>query len=265
MSVAQAHPVPLNGDLRGTEGTPIVILHGLLGSSRNWRSVASELARHHRVCALDMRNHGTSPHSGPFTLDEMAADVEMWIKTHFASEMVTLLGHSLGGKTAMKVACRSPELVRGLMIVDISSEAAPRRWTHVFKAMQDIDLRTLRDRKEAEDLLEANGIEDWAFRKFLSSNLETKDGHWRWKIGLDALAKSGDELVSTVLETGQHFDGPTLLIRGAKSDFAPDADIPAMRTHFPALRVETIPGAAHNIHIEATRLFLDCVRVFLAA
>jgi pimeloyl-ACP methyl ester carboxylesterase len=244
----------------------VVVLHGLLGSSRNWRSVIAELSRNHRVCALDLRNHGASPHSGPFTMDDMTADVEAWLEAHPAAAPATLIGHSLGGKTAMKLACRRPDLVRALIIVDISSKATPRRWVHVFKAMQGIDLSALRDRKDAEHRLEADGVQDWAFRKFLSSNLETDEqGRWRWKIGLDALSASCEGLVAEVLTPEQHFDGPTLLIRGAKSDFAPDADIPAMRQHFPTLRVETIPNAAHNIHIEAQRSFLDIVRAFLAA
>ncbi|MBN1404334.1 MAG: alpha/beta fold hydrolase [Opitutales bacterium] len=252
--------------MRGEAGTAVVILHGLLGGARNWRGVAAELAKNHRVYALDLRNHGASPHSSPFTLNEMAADVEAWIESRLPDEKVILMGHSLGGKVAMKCACHNPGLVGKLIIVDISSEAAPRRWTHVFKAMLSLDLDSLQNRMDAEERLEKNGIEGWAFRKFISSNLAQDDsGRWVWRIGLDALAASSDELVSEVLENGQRYEGPTLLVRGEKSDFAPDADLPAMREHFPALHLSTIAGAAHNIHVESPRLFLDAVRAFIEA
>jgi pimeloyl-ACP methyl ester carboxylesterase len=244
----------------------VVILHGMLGSARNWRTVATALAKTYRVSALDLRNHGESPHTGPFTVGDLSRDVEAWIENNVADGPVAILGHSLGGKTAMKLACRRPDMVRRLIVVDISTEQAPHRWNKIFDAVVSLDLATLKDRKQAEAHLEAHGIDDWAMRKFLTTNLELdKCGGWKWKIGVEALHDSADQIVAPVLEPDEHFDGPVLLLRGGKSEYSPLADIPAMKAHFPALRVETVPDAGHNVHIDAPHAFLDAVRAFLSA
>ena len=107
--------VPLHSDSRGTEGMRVVILHGMLGSARNWRTVTAALAKTCRVSALDLRNHGESPHTGPFTVGDLSRDVEAWIENNVADGPVALLGHSLGGKTALKLACRRPDMVRKLI------------------------------------------------------------------------------------------------------------------------------------------------------
>ncbi len=258
--------LPLHHVRRGQGGEAVVILHGLLGSSRNWRGIAAQLAPHLSVYTLDLRNHGSSPHSGPFTLAEMANDLRHWLLEQFHGEATTLVGHSLGGKVAMKLACQEPELVRKLAIVDISSEPAPRRWGQVFAAMQSLDLSQVQERRDAEAHLETAGIADWAFRKFISSSLEQDaEGRWRWKIGLDALAASADQLVCSVLDDGELYEGPTLLIRGGKSDFVPDADLPAMRGHFPNLELVDIEGASHNIHIDAPQQFAETIKTFACA
>ena len=263
--LGSCQPVPLSAQSQGTAGIRVVILHGLLGSARNWRTVTAALSKNFRVSALDLRNHGDSPHTGPFTLDDLACDVEAWMDANIHDGPVTFLGHSLGGKTAMKLACRRPDLVRKLILADISSEPAPRRWGSVFAAMLSLDLSTLRDRKQAEEHLKANGVEDWAMRKFLASNLDLDGGKWRWKIGVRAMYESSDQIVGPVLAPADRYDGPVLLIRGAESEYAPVKDIPAMRAHFPAMRVETLPNAAHNVHIDAPHAFLDAVRGFLNA
>lgn len=259
-------PVPLHCETRGTEGRRVVMLHGLLGAARNWRYVAAQLGKTCRAYSLDLRNHGESPHTPPFTLSDLVGDVEAWIDGNsVAGDVpVTLIGHSLGGKVAMKLACKRPDLVERLIIVDISTETAPRRWGPIFSAMLSIDLALLKDRKDAEDQLEAKGISDWAMRKFLSSNLATDEtGRWRWKIGVEALNASAEDIVSRVLDEDAHYLGPTLLIRGELSEYAPLADIPAMMEHFPLLRVETIMGAAHNVHVDAPHKFIDVVQNFV--
>lgn len=263
-----ASSVPLHYESRGADGVPVVMLHGLLGSARNWRFVSAQLAKSCRTYALDLRNHGESPHTPPFTLDDLVVDVEAWLEEHLRGLAVpaTLLGHSLGGKVAMKLACKRPDLVGRLVIVDISTEAAPRRWGAVFAAMLGIDLASLKDRKEAEDYLEAHGIGDWAMRKFLASNLSVDEaGRWTWKIGVESLEASAENIVVRVLEPEAHFDGPVLLVRGGLSPYAPLADVPAMQGHFPSLHVETIPGAGHNVHVDSPHRFLEAVMGFIQA
>jgi esterase len=259
-------PVPLHCESRGTDGRRIVMLHGLLGSARNWRFVAAQLGKTCRADALDLRNHGESPHTPPFTLGDLVGDVEAWLEANVHDGPVALMGHSLGGKTAMKLACKRPDLVGRLIVVDISTEPAPRRWGPVFAAMMGIDLGTLKDRKDAEAQLEAKGVSDWALRKFLSSNLAVDEsGRWKWKIGVESLNASAEDIVSRVLDEDARYSGPTLLIRGELSLYAPLAEVPAMRAHFPLLRVETIPGAGHNVHIDSPHKFIDAVLGFMNA
>jgi len=259
-------PVPLHCEARGADGRCVVMLHGLLGAARNWRFVAAQLGKTCRAYALDLRNHGDSPHTPPFTLGDLVCDVETWIETNIPGGPVTMMGHSLGGKVAMKLACKRPDLVERLVIVDISTQPAPRRWGPVFAAMLGIDLAALKDRKGAEDQLEAKGVTDWAMRKFLSSNLAVdKSGRWSWKIGVASLNASAEDIVAKVLDDDARYEGPALLIRGGLSPYAPLADIPAMREHFPLLKVETMPGSGHNVHIDSPHKFLDVVQGFINA
>ncbi|HNX04422.1 MAG TPA: alpha/beta fold hydrolase [Opitutales bacterium] len=257
-------PAALHFEVRGESGPVVVLVHGLLGSSRNWHFIAGELGKRYRVIVPDQRNHGDSPHTGPFDIADLAADLGVLIERE-APSGVCLVGHSLGGKASMRLACERPGLVRRLVIADISSEVAPRRWDVYFKVMQDLDLAFVTKRSDAENFFEAKGVADWGMRKFLSSNLVQEGKVWRWRIGLEALSKSAVNVTAASLEPGMHYDGPSLLVRGGASDYAPLADLPAMKTHFPALRVETIPEVGHNLHIEAPRAFLDAIRGFLAA
>lgn len=256
--------VPLHYEIRGTEGPVVVLVHGLLGSSRNWRFVSEWLARHYRVVMPDMRNHGESPHTGPFGIADLAADLGALLEK-VAPAGAYLVGHSLGGKASMRVACERPGLVRRLVIADISSESTPRRWDGYFRAMQGLDLAFVRHRSDAENWLESQGVSDWGMRKFLTSNLVQEGRAWRWRIGLEALSKSAESITSAALAPEMRYEGPALLVRGGKSDFAPVDEIPAMKVHFPNLLVETIPESGHNLHIEAPMKFLDSVRGFFAA
>jgi esterase len=257
-------PVPLAAKVCGDAGEVVVFLHGLLGSSRNWRAISSMMADRFRVYALDMRNHGESPRTGVFGFDELACDVDAWIRNNLEGASVTLVGHSLGGKAAMRMACRSPELVKRLVLVDISSESAPRRWGPIFEVMLSLDLSTLKNRKEAEAFFESRGIADWGMRKFLASNLDDSGGAWRWKMALDTLAASSENYIGAVLEAGMHYDGPVLLIRGGRSDYAPEKDFPVMRAHFPKLEIETVENAGHNVHIDTPQSFVAKLEAFIA-
>lgn len=261
---AISRAVPLHYLERGAEGPAVILVHGLLGSSRNWHFIAGELAKHYRVIAPDLRNHGESPHTGPFTIADMAADLGLLIET-VAPTGAYLVGHSLGGKASMRLACERPGLVRRLVIADISSGKAPRRWDPFFKVMQALDLSYVRRRSDAENFFESRGVADWGMRKFLSSNLVQEGTSWRWRIGLEALSASAEEVSAAFLDSAMRYEGPALLVRGGASDYAPLAEVPAMKEHFPALRVETIPEAGHNLHIDAPRAFLDAIRGFFAA
>ncbi len=257
-------PVELFHRLVGeAQKPPLVVLHGLLGSSRNWATTARDLAATHAVYLLDLRNHGQSPHTPAMDFPSLAADLSRWLDTRgFAS--VDLLGHSLGGKVAMRLACDAPERLRQLIVADIAPRDYAPHFACEFAALQTLDLGTLTRRKDAEDALEAAGIDDWAMRAFLLTNLtgNASEG-FHWQANLDALTDSLEAIGRSPLSANDRFDGPVLFVRGAQSDFVSDGDQTAIRHHFPAARLETIPQAAHNVHVQNRPAFVASVQRFL--
>jgi len=248
-------------ELGGAGQPPLLLLHGLLGSSRNWQTAGRDLAARYHVFALDLRNHGESPHADEMTYAATVDDVLGWMDARGFAR-ATLLGHSMGGKTAMLLACRHPERVERLVIVDI----APKNYLWAahraeFAAMHELDLAHLKSRGEAELKLEAR-VDDWAMRKFLTTNLARTDaGGWRWQINLPVLTTALPLLEANPLAAEDRFDGSTQLMIGGKSRYVLPEDHAAIRTHFPAARIETIANSGHNPHMDARQEF---VRVVLA-
>ncbi|HEY0945939.1 MAG TPA: alpha/beta fold hydrolase [Opitutaceae bacterium] len=246
-------------DLGGVGNPPLIVLHGLLGSSRNWLTVGGDLAANYHVCALDLRNHGKSPHLEPMTYEAMMEDVLGWLDAHHLKR-VTLMGHSMGGKVAMLLACRYPERVERLVVVDI----APKDYlSHAhraeFAAMNELDLEVLQSRSEAELRFEAR-VSDWAMRKFLATNLEREPhGAWRWQINLPVLTAALPALEKTPLADDDRFSGPALFVTGGKSRYVGTGDLAVIDAHFPAARVEIIAEAGHNPHMEAREAFVAAV------
>ena len=247
-------------DFGGAGNPPLLILHGLLGSSRNWQTAGAALAEKFHVFALDLRNHAASPHAEEMTYAAMMADVLAWMDAH-ALPRAALLGHSLGGKVAMLLACRHPERVARLIAVDIAPKNyPPQEHRAEFAAMNELDLSGLHSRGEAERRFEAR-VPDWAMRKFLSTNLahDAGSGRWRWQINLPALTRALPELEKNPLAPDDRYDGPALFIPGEKSPYVQPADHAGIRHHFPAARIETIAGAGHNPHMEAREKFVRSI------
>jgi esterase len=241
----------------------LVILHGMLGSSRNWQTVGRDLAAKFHVFALDLRNHGGSPHAEEMTYAAMMEDVMGWLDAH-ELKRVTLLGHSMGGKVAMLLASRHPERVERLIVVDI----APKDYFWVahraeFAAMNELDLAHLQSRAEAELRFEAR-VSDWAMRKFLATNLEraAEGNGWRWVVNLPALTAALPLLEKNPLEPGDRFMGPALFLTGGKSNYVQPADRSAVGQHFPAVQWAVLPESGHNPHIEARESFVASVLRF---
>ena len=237
-------------DLGGAGRPPLVLLHGLLGSSRNWQTAGTDLAEHFHVRALDLRNHGRSPQADAMSYEEMMGDVLAWLDAHRLTR-VTLLGHSLGGKVAMRLACRTPARVARLIVVDIAPRDYPEKLERAeFAAMHALDLAAVKTRADAERAMEP-WVSDWAMRKFLSTNLEQDAaGAWRWAINLSALTAAVPELIRTPLVEGDRFAGPARFIVGGRSDFVRAEDHAAIRRHFPAADIVTLP-TGHNPHMES--------------
>ena len=246
-------------DLGGAGLPPLVVLHGMLGSARNWQTAGRDLANRFHVFALDLRNHGGSPHAETMTYPEMMADVIEWLDAQ-GIEKATLLGHSMGGKTAMLLAARYPERVARLIVADI----APKDYFWVghrvnFTAMNELDLAGVHSRAEAEMRLEGR-VTNWAMRKFLATNLESADdGTWRWTINLPAITAALSTLEKTPFSPGDRYDGPTSFIAGGQSDYIGCEDEAIIRRHFPAATIERIPESGHNPHMEARDKFIALV------
>jgi pimeloyl-ACP methyl ester carboxylesterase len=243
----------------GGSGPPIIVLHGLLGSSRNWQSAGAALAlRGPRVIALDLRNHGDSPWADECRVTDMVEDVVAWIN-QAAIAPVHLLGHSLGGKVAMRLAVDHPALVSRLTVVDIAPRVYAPRFMTEFAAMRSVDLSALKSRRDAENALEAH-ISNWALRQFILTNLsQGPTGNWLWKVNLDALERGLPGIQENPLMPGQSYQGPTRLIRGGMSNYVLDEDIPHFLQYFPHGDVVTLSDSGHNPHFDARSGFLDAV------
>ncbi len=246
-------------DLGGVGQPPMIVLHGLLGSSRNWLSTGRDLAKHFHVFALDARNHGKSPHAPEMTYDVMMHDIIAWMDAQGLAS-ATIVGHSMGGKTAMLLACRHPERVDRLVVVDI----APKDYFWVahrgeFAAMTELDLASLTSRTEAELRFEAR-VPSLAMRKFLSTNLERDDdGAWRWQINLPVLTESLSAMEKNSLQPADRYTGPTLFVIGGRSRYAESGDHALITQHFPAVRIEVIADSGHNPHMDQRVEFVRLV------
>lgn len=231
----------------------------MLGSSRNWQTAGADLAANFHVHAVDLRNHGQSPHAAGMSYTEMMEDVLAWLAGQGLST-ATILGHSMGGKVAMLLACRRPEVVERLIVVDI----APKDYFWVghrasFAAMNELSLTDLRSRAEAEMRFEAR-VPNWAMRKFLTTNLErTEAGTWKWQINLPVLTQSLAGLESNPLSADDRYTGRTLFLAGGKSEYVLAEDEPGLRRHFPAAQVQRIAASGHNPHMETRAEFVAAV------
>ena len=244
-----------------------MVLHGLFGSGDNWGAVSRHLiddAVAIRIVAVDLRNHGKSPHHADMNYRVMADDV---IETLGALNIhhCTMLGHSMGGKVAMELALSADRDRIGidrLIVVDIAPRDHEPSHREILSALSAIDLTLLKRRSDADQQLAAD-IPDAAVRQFLLKNLVRDDpGHYRWRLNLRALSNHYDEL--TGAPAVQHrYDQPTLLLRGTQSDYVTTADLALFRQFFTHLVDHPVPGAGHWLHITHTSEVADAISTFL--
>ena len=243
-------------------GAPLVVLHGLFGSSRNWDGIATSLASSNRVLAVDLRNHGNSPWAEPMTYSEMIDDLRAFCDRHGLGR-VAFLGHSIGGKTAMLFALLYGHLVDALIVVDIAPVAYAHTFVRHVRAMQDIDFSRQITRSAVEGQL-SRAIPDVAERRFLMQNLITTDGKLAWRINLPAIREFMDELTGFPPVDGLDYTGRCLFIAGGRSEYLRRDDHPTVLTLFPDAEFATIEDAGHRVHAEQPRRFVDAVLAFLA-
>ena len=235
------------------QGTPVVILHGLLGSGRNWTSFARGLSASRRALTLDLRNHGRSPWHEEMDYLAMAGDVTALIETQ-ALGPVRLMGHSMGGKVAMVVALSRPELVERLVVVDIAPVVYDAAYAAPYvAALAAIDPSEHTSRRTVDEAL-AKTVRDPFLRGFLLTNLERADDGFRWCVNLEAITRHMDDLMGFPAVTGR-YQGPSLFVGGATSDYLAAGNRPAVLERFPSAKIQMVPGAGHWVHVEAPEAF----------
>lgn len=261
----------------GTAGPRVVFVHGLFGQGRNWTSIAKGLADRHRVTLVDLPNHGHSPWTDRVDYLDMAELLAAELRR--MGEPVTLVGHSMGGKVAMQLALRSPELLRALVVVDVApadypefggrtddpdEEASP--FAGFIAAMRALDLDHLRSRDDADEALRS-AVPSRMVRSFLLQSLvrEETGAGWRWRLNLEALDRDLRRLRGFPdPPPGATFEGPVLWIAGANSTYVLPEDRARMDELFPATRLVRIKNAGHWVHSEQPEVFLETVQRFLA-
>ncbi len=250
----------------GGEGQPpLVILHGLLGSSRNWTTTGKLLARSFEVFALDLRGHGDSPWAPPperdYTFSACAADVAAWLDTKGVRQPI-LLGHSLGGKIAMRVAVDSPARCRALVVADIAPRDYAPHHAEAFAAMHALDLAKLPSRAEAEEKLKAQLKDDNLARFLLTNLVREADAGFRWRMDLSGLFAALPQLARSSLKPGETYAGPSLFLRGDESDFIRDSDRSFIAAHFPRHQILALGRAGHNLHVDQPAAFATALEYF---
>jgi pimeloyl-ACP methyl ester carboxylesterase len=246
----------------GESGAPVVILHGLLGSARNWSTFARQLGETRRVFALDLRNHGASPWADEMTYDQMADDVRAFLARQ-GLPAAAVIGHSMGGKVAMRLALAHGEQVLRLVVVDVAPVAYRRSFNAYVDAMRGLNLSGINRRSEADALL-ADKIDDRGVRGFLLQNLASGEDGLAWRVALQALADNMPGRVGFP-EPGadERYEGPALFVTGGRSDYVRPEHRATIRRLFPNAQFAAIPEAGHWVHAEAPEKFLEVVGAFL--
>ena len=236
-------------------GRPVVILHGLFGAGCNWTPIAQSLATHYRVYLPDARNHGASPWSESMTYPEMALDVKALIESEHL-EQPFVVGHSMGGKTAMALALENPQLISGLAVIDIAPERYAEQFPSYVSAMRSLSVAAAATQRQIQDLL-ASSLHPGASEEFLQQNLRRYNDRFDWRVNLMATVRCMRDLC-TFPEPLQHqrYDGLALFLAGADSDYVRPESMETILNLFPAVQVERIPDAGHWVHVDQPQALL---------
>ncbi len=246
--------------IRG-KGKTLIILHGLFGSSDNWQSLARKFSKKNRVITVDQRNHGRSFHHEEFNYDVMVEDLENLYQSLNLADAI-LIGHSMGGKTAMKFALKNPSSVEKLIVVDIGPKHYPIHHDKIIDALCDLDIEKFEKREELDQEL-AKSIPNLAVRQFLLKNL-VRDRHnkLKWRINLPAIKKNLTK-VGEEIKGPDPYEGPTLFVAGALSNYINSEDELHVKILFPKATITYFKNAGHWIHADAPDAFFDLVSSFI--
>ncbi|MBU2525837.1 MAG: alpha/beta fold hydrolase [Bacteroidetes bacterium] len=244
------------------QGKPLLILHGFLGMLDNWKTIGNQLANDgFQVHLIDLRNHGNSFHSDEFNYDVMADDIKKYSDSHQLNSCC-ILGHSMGGKVAMKVAVSYPNFVSKLVVVDIAPKTYPPHHGEILKGLSALPLDSIQSRQEADEAL-AVYVAEKAVRQFLLKNLyRSNTGRFELKCNIEVLAKAEAKIGENFSITDQYL-GETLFVRGENSGYIEDLDKLVIQNHFPKATLQTIASAGHWVHAENPKDFYNSVKLFL--
>ncbi len=251
----------LYSKIEGT-GKPLLILHGFLGMSDNWKTLGVQFASlGYQVHLLDLRNHGKSFHSNEFSYELMGNDVFEYCQANNLNK-VTILGHSMGGKTAMLFATSYPEIVEKLIIADIGPKFYPQHHQTILEGLNAIDFSLKPTRNQVEEIL-SHYITDFGTRQFLLKSLYWQEpGQLAFRFNLSVFNVKIEEIGKS-LPDNTVFTAPTLFIRGGNSNYILDGDFEKISKHFPNSSIETIQDVGHWLHAENPILFYEIVSKFL--
>jgi esterase len=239
---------------------PIVILHGLFGSSDNWLTQAKLLSNDYRIFTVDQRNHGQSPHDDTWDYKAMVSDLNSFFEDHNIADAI-VIGHSMGGKTAMNFALAHPDKVAKLIVVDISPRYYDLEHYTILEGLNAMNLAEITSRNEADAQL-SQYVPEPDVRQFLLKNLQRKaEGGFSWKINLPVISKNLSNIGVDLLYPGT-FDKPTLFIRGRRSRYVPDSDWARIQEVFPSALLETME-TGHWVQAEKPQEFVDIVTRWL--
>ena len=244
------------------QGRPFVILHGFLGMSDNWKSLGIQFGDlSYEIHLVDQRNHGKSFHDDHFNYEYLVEDLNYYCSEHDLNDII-LLGHSMGGKTAMLFAATYPELVSKLIIADIAPRFYPRHHQNILQGLLALDFSKIKSRNETEDILKKY-IHHFPTRQFLLKNLYWKQkGQLGLRINLQALIENIDE-IGEALPSYLKFEGETLFLKGDKSEYITDQDERNIKLQFPNVQIKTIKNAGHWLHAENPEAFFEAIVQFI--
>ncbi len=243
-------------------GHPLVIIHGFLGMSDNWKSFGSLYTNEgFQVHMIDLRNHGKSFHSDDFNYSVMTIDLFEYCQ-HYDITTISIIGHSMGGKVAMLFATTYPEMVEKLIVADIGPKYYAPHHDDIIAGLNAVDFSAKPDRTQVEEILYPF-IPDFGTRQFLMKNLYwVEPGQLAFRFNLPVF-NAKIEVIGEALPQGKHFDKPTLFIRGGNSKYILDTDLPEIKIHFPNFELATIPNVGHWLHAENPKLFFEETARFL--
>lgn len=244
-------------------GNPLIIMHGLFGSSDNWLTISKQFAEHFEVFVLDLRNHGQSPHAAPHNYEALANDLNEFMQQQNIINPY-VIGHSMGGKALMKYLINFPNKIKKAIVVDIAPKYYPPHHQAYIKAMSGLNLETLQSRQDVENAFIENGVNNIAERQFLMKNLQRdENGRFSWKINLPLLVKEIENIGEALSENDSCIT-PTLFVKGEKSTYyINDGDEILIHKIFKNAQIKTVLNSGHWVQAEQPQAFFETTMAFL--